>query len=273
MKQNDSLLKIEHLKGIVIHRATAPGFNEPNKYAQEYQKLREELISNPNTKDILPFFIVKCLDINMFWDYIKSVDVGSSKKYENRKKLINDEFAKTVKLFEAQVQNPSESHISEALVNFDQDYIKTTWDKALQYIHTADAEESITQARKLIEEVCKHILDEMGTVYKTNGNLGELISTLKNNLKISPEKSSARIDTAFDKILTDISKIVVELGAIRNELGSAHGKHKHSARPEIHHAELTINLAGSIALFLIKTWEIKKQTTLSSGNTAGGVSL
>ena len=42
---------------------------------------------------------------------------------------------------------------------------------------------------------------------------------------------------------------------MRNALGDAHGKGLSSARPELRHAELAVNLAGTLAVFLIETWK------------------
>jgi hypothetical protein len=47
--------------------------------------------------------------------------------------------------------------------------------------------------------------------------------------------------------------VVNELGSLRNRLGDAHGKGKGGVRPAPRHSELAVNLAGSIALFLVET--------------------
>jgi hypothetical protein len=50
------------------------------------------------------------------------------------------------------------------------------------------------------------------------------------------------------------------LGAIRNKLSDAHGTGKNSFKPKERHAELAVNLAGTMSMFLIKTYQ-EKQTT------------
>lgn len=42
---------------------------------------------------------------------------------------------------------------------------------------------------------------------------------------------------------------------MRNALGDAHGKGQASATPQIRHAELAVNLAGAMAVFLVQSWE------------------
>jgi abortive infection Abi-like protein len=52
------------------------------------------------------------------------------------------------------------------------------------------------------------------------------------------------------------------LGALRNKLSDSQGKGPKGAKPETTHAELAVNLAGSMATFLIETWErIKAEST------------
>jgi hypothetical protein len=52
------------------------------------------------------------------------------------------------------------------------------------------------------------------------------------------------------------------LGAFRSRVGDAHGKGKLHAKPAARHATLAVNLAGSLASFLIETWEAKTSTTV-----------
>jgi hypothetical protein len=41
------------------------------------------------------------------------------------------------------------------------------------------------------------------------------------------------------------------LGAIRNKIGDAHGQGKLAIKPKARHAELVVNLAGTMASFLV----------------------
>ncbi|WP_228128807.1 abortive infection family protein [Acinetobacter sp. CIP 51.11] len=46
---------------------------------------------------------------------------------------------------------------------------------------------------------------------------------------------------------------------MRNKVGDAHGQGKVNFKPASRHAELAVNLAGTMAGFLFSTWEIKKE--------------
>jgi hypothetical protein len=50
------------------------------------------------------------------------------------------------------------------------------------------------------------------------------------------------------------------IGAIRSKIGDAHGQGKKQVRPAPRHAELVVNLAGSMATFMAATWEQAKKT-------------
>ncbi|WP_089174985.1 abortive infection family protein [Bosea sp. AS-1] len=45
---------------------------------------------------------------------------------------------------------------------------------------------------------------------------------------------------------------------ITGRLGDSHGKSRAQVRPKPRHAQLAVNLAGSMAMFLIGTWQENK---------------
>ncbi len=52
------------------------------------------------------------------------------------------------------------------------------------------------------------------------------------------------------------------LGSMRNKLSDSHGKGASQPKPKTRHAELAVNLAGTMANFLIQTFEeYKKKRT------------
>jgi hypothetical protein len=52
--------------------------------------------------------------------------------------------------------------------------------------------------------------------------------------------------------------VVEGLGALRNRLSDAHGKGTAGVKPAPRHAELAVNLAGTMATFLVATWEARR---------------
>ena len=48
------------------------------------------------------------------------------------------------------------------------------------------------------------------------------------------------------------------LASIRNKLSDAHGRGRKAVRPSARHAELAVNLAGTVATFLVSTWQARQ---------------
>ncbi|WP_407652495.1 abortive infection family protein [Cohaesibacter marisflavi] len=51
------------------------------------------------------------------------------------------------------------------------------------------------------------------------------------------------------------------IGSLRNRGGDAHAGRRSRVAYQARHAALTVNLAGSMALFLIETWQAQSEKT------------
>lgn len=139
-------------------------------------------------------------------------------------------------------------------LQFDENYINTKWEKAIQRLNKDDIEGAITIARTLIESVLKYILDDKGVDYDTNINLPKLYKSVQKSLNLAPEKHQEQI---FKEILSGVSKVVNGLGNLRNQLGDSHAKSTNAIKPKERHGQLAVNLAGSMTIFLYKTHKEK----------------
>jgi hypothetical protein len=145
---------------------------------------------------------------------------------------------------------PADELISQALSSFDERGVHHAWKKALDR-RAADPEGTITAAKTLLETVCKHIIDEAGETYGENDDLPKLYSIAAKCLNLAPSQHSEKI---FKSILGNCQSIVGNLTGLRNKLGDSHGQGKSHVKPQGRHAELAVNLAGSMAMFLVSTW-------------------
>ncbi len=147
--------------------------------------------------------------------------------------------------------SPAVSSISETLECFAESSVNAAWQKALRRKQN-DPEGAITLARSLLESVCKSILDRQNIEYDPDKmKLAELYKKTADALNLSPSQHTEKV---FKQILGSCAGVVGGLGEIRNKLGDAHGKGKLSVKPQERHAELAVNLSGSVALYLIKTY-------------------
>jgi hypothetical protein len=239
------LEKVETLSSRLIRFATGGAWNEDPTYKQ----LRSELIANPRVKAKLPSFILKCRDIGAFWSFIKA----EFSTYEGRRQYLRAEFEPLLSMLESQATFP-EQNISGAIAVLDSEHIADAWSKALDRRST-DAEGAITAARTLLESVCKHLLDARGIAYAETDDLPRLYGMTAEQLNLAPNQHTEQI---FKQILGNCQSVVQGLGALRNRLSDAHGKGKLAARPAPRHAELAVNLAGTMATFLVSTWQARK---------------
>lgn len=239
--------RAQHFQNLLINHATGGLAND-----SEYQELRRYFLENLNTKSLMPSWIKLNRDLGQFWQFIKY----KYPSYAERRAYIWSEFGPLLEKLESGLKTPSDQTVFEVLKRIDSESVHIVWSKALDRRQT-DPDGAITAARTLLESVCKHILDEKGIEYGNNADLPLLYNLVSIALNLSPSQHTEDI---FKKILGSCSNIVNGLGTLRNRLGDAHGQGKKPIRPAPRHAELAVNLAGSVALFLVETWEFQNTT-------------
>ena len=72
------------------------------------------------------------------------------------------------------------------------------------------------------------------------------------------EKLPYRVLTKAAEMFGGAHSVVDGLANLRNRLGDAHGQGKRPGKPAPRHAELAVNMAGSMASFLLATFGAKK---------------
>ncbi|MGE6473339.1 abortive infection family protein [Serratia proteamaculans] len=73
-------------------------------------------------------------------------------------------------------------------------------------------------------------------------------------LNLAPSQHTKKV---FKQILGDCTSVVEGLEVLRNRLSDSHGTGKAGVKPAPRHAELAVNLAGSLVLHLLSTREAK----------------
>ncbi|MDQ0193840.1 abortive infection family protein [Paenibacillus wynnii] len=147
---------------------------------------------------------------------------------------------------------PSDKFINHTFSNnVNVQYIQEAWRKALER-RGSDPEGAITIARTLLESVCKFILDEEGIPYDDKFEMHQLYKAVQSALNLSPDNQHEAI---FKQILGGCTSVIVGIGSLRNKLSDAHGRSHFTPQPLKRHAQLAVNLAGTMADFLFSTWE------------------
>jgi len=147
--------------------------------------------------------------------------------------------------------SPADDSISNALHRFDREVVHRRWVDALERRAT-DPEGAITLARTLLEDVIKWLLSRQNVAYDDKADLPALYRSLAVGLRLAPD---AYTEDVFKRILGSCQSVVESLGTLRNKLSDAHSIGPRRVKPHGRHAELAVNLAGTMATFLIATWE------------------
>jgi len=246
IKKLNEFQLVEYFQDGVIARATGSDFDN-----QLYTTVRTKLIGNKALEKLLPEWIKTKRTIDQFWTFIK----GRFSTYQERRDFLWSEFSPILNYLEKKSTSPLE----ESIV-FDEAHIHIQWQKVLGRMKT-EPEGAITSARTLIESILKYILDEQGIEYNDGAELPDLYKEVAKSLNLAPEQHQEQI---FKQILGGASGIISGLGALRNKLGDAHGKSRKSVKPSERHSELAVNLAGSMAIFLFKTFKETEVLKLSA---------
>lgn len=244
IQSGDPLDNAEQLQNGLVAHATGGGFDGGNYAYKEYRRF---FLERADAKQKLPSFVWRCRDLEQFWGWVK-FEKGT---YAERRNLIWDAFRPLIEYLEDRERTPATETIGDRLQSFDAESVHAVWQKALDR-RSNDPAGAITAARTLLETVCKHILDDASVEYAGNADLPKLWSLTAEQMNLSPSQHDEK---AFKAILGNCQSIVNYLGTIRNRVGDAHGTGRKPAKPNARHAELVVNLAGTMAAFLVSTWE------------------
>jgi hypothetical protein len=163
----------------------------------------------------------------------------------------------------AAIGSPSDDGISQALEAFDPGTVRARWTQTLDRRDT-DPEGAITLARTLLEDVCKWIIVEAGESYEEKDDLPVLYRKLAKILNLAPDGHTEPI---FKQILGSCQSVVESLGSLRNKIGDAHSSGPNRVKPAARHAQLAVNLSGTMATFLVSTWEVRKPNLTKEAGT------
>jgi hypothetical protein len=247
MKANNLSERIEMLQNLLVAEATGGSGD-----SQEYSQLRQEIVEHHLLKDIAPRFLRTCRTTAQFWQFIKY----EYRSYAERRQFIWDQFQPLFERIDGAAAVPSDQHVALAMEKFDAESVHTIWARAMER-READPEGAITLSRTLLETVCKHILDERAVAYAGDADLPALYKLVAKSLNLAP---SQHTESIFKQILGGCTAVVEGLGALRNRLSDAHGQGKRPVKPSSRHAELAVNLAGTVAMFLVSTHQALPQS-------------
>lgn len=240
--QHEMVEAVQTLKQMLSAQATG------GTVVGNYIDLRQRLVKHPLIGSQLPSWVRSCRTLDEFWGFIQP-KFGT---YRERRKFLQEAFEPLLSNLEGG-QSQADGEIAKGLSQNASENIQALWQKALTR-RIDDPEGAITTARTLLESVCKHLLDDLGESYDDTCDLPQIYKLLAAKMRLGPNQHTEQI---FKQILGGCQSVVEGLGAMRNRLSDAHGKGRSGVKPQPRHAQLAVNLAGSVALFLVETNRVR----------------
>ena len=237
---SDPIDRVLQLQSIMIDRVTY--FRGGPESSKLYDALRESLIRDDAVRDRVPRAVRVCRVFSDLWDFIQP----NFPTYASRRNYLRDEFNPLLTYLENLANNPASEMLGGPINEFSVAGVRDLWNKASERIDQ-DPEGAITAARSLVEAVCKHVLDEAGEQY---GDLDNIYRQTCRLLELAPDQQS---EQSFRQLLGGCNSIVGSINEIRNRFGDAHGRGSADVVPMPRHAELVVNAAGSLAIFVMRT--------------------
>jgi len=238
--------RVDALVNILIDRATGGDCSEG-----DFIELRSYFASHTELSTLLPRWFAGKRSVNQFWQFIKI----QYSTYAERREFLWTEFEPLLQHCETGSAIPAEDDIAGALKTLNSESVERVWRKTL-YRLPEDPDGAITVARTLVETVCKHILEDLNIPFdEKKTDLPALYKLVANELNLAPQQHEEQV---FKQILGGCASVVGGLGSMRNKLGDAHGHGRNRVRPAKRHASLAANLGGTMALYLLETYNAKK---------------
>lgn len=244
----------------IFLRNTIIGITTEGGSESGYKLARRKLMDDPTSKRLLPDFVRFSNDAASVRTALSSVASGAG-SWALRRSHVNESFIPILSFLDT-AGGAVDATITDGLDVYDAPAVQSFWAKALDR-RTMDPDGAVTAASTLLEEVCKHIIEDSGGEWEKKWNVPKLYAEAAKVLKLAPSQHHEEI---FKTILGNCQSIVQSIGSLRNKAGDAHAGGRSRVPFKPRHAALTVNLAGCMALFLIETWQarIEEQETSAS---------
>jgi Abortive infection C-terminus len=216
----------------------------------DYRAVHKRLFESPTAHRVGQKGVRKYATPDLLWGYLRSQATGSG-SWKLRRDAAHALIDPILEALYSATEHPADELVTLAASRLNAESVSEAWSRALDRRDT-NPDGAITTARTLLESTLKTILDDREVAYKQDADLPQLYKAVAKELNLS---AGEHTEQAFKQILGGYNSVVVGLGSLRNKAGDAHGAGRKRYKPAARHATLAVNLAGSMALFLIETHE------------------
>lgn len=149
---------------------------------------------------------------------------------------------------------------SDTAKEINHEFINEQIEKCKKKILDNDFNGAITNARSLIEAIFIEIIERHGKKeIKNDGNVENQWTQVKKIMKLEIDKST--LPDYVIQILSGIDTAIKGLAGLSNNAGDRHANKFNTKK---HHAKLAVNLAMTIADFLIESWNYQAEKKITS---------
>lgn len=212
-----------------------------------WERSRADVLSQPELLRALPEWVSRCRFGGQYWPFIRD----TSPTYAGRRTFLYNALKPVFDAAEHGSTQPTAISLEAMLKSCTSSNVGEAW-AHIQARREADPEGAITAARALLESTCKYVLDNLKVEYRDNEELPKLYGKVASAMNLGPKNHT---ELVFKQIMSGCISVVNGLAALRNSLGDAHGKAANTPKPASRHADLAINLAGTLSTFLVATYE------------------
>jgi len=145
--------------------------------------------------------------------------------------------------------------LEEFIGDRDLSSIDEEFSRALKNVE-ASPREAVSAASNILECVCKVYIAEEGLDVPAKQDLKPIWTVVRKHLGFDPGTIE---DRDLQQILSGLISITEGIGALRTHASSAHGAGQKIYKLEARHARLAIHSAHTVALFILESWQKKKQ--------------
>lgn len=219
----------------------------------EYKLARSKLMAVGSVKRLIPDFVRYSNDATSVKVALSNIASGPG-SWALRRGYVVEKFVPLLQFLEYG-GSAADTAITDGMTDYDAPAVQAVWTKALER-RASDPEGAVTAACTLLEEVCKHIIEDSGKSWEAKWNIPKLYGEAANVLNLAPSQHQGEV---FKTILGSCQSIVQGIGSLRNKGSDAHAGGRSRVPFKPRHAALTVNLAGAMALFLIETWHARSE--------------
>jgi hypothetical protein len=228
----------------------------PTRWVYVQEKLRAL-----NGTDKLRLVIEEAVDPRRYIESSKNVD--EAVKYVNEALLFDGyELKKTGKFYKVcDGQGMLVQPVTVTTIGHD--FIMDQVAKCRAKIESEDYTGAITNARTLIEAIFLEIISRSeGNQPKNDGNIDDLWRRVKKAMKLNLDRET--LPEFIMQIIGGLESSLKGLAALSN---NAADRHAHRFNTRKHHAKLAVNVALTLADFLLDSWDFINQKASSNERT------